>query len=964
MSTTGWWLEASEVTAEHRRRVGGKAWALARLAAVGGGPTEGGPTEGSATWNVPPWMVITTDAFRSVLAQAGVDQRIQRRLASVTDGPTGDDSISDDSTGEEETELAAAGAEIRGWIRALQLPPDLVRGLESWRRQRLAPDAALAVRSSAVGEDGVEHSFAGLHDSFLFRRSAESVAEAILQVWASAFNDRALAYRRSRGLGVEGIEVAVVVQEMIDAAVSGVLFTAHPTTGEVREMVLSALYGAGEGLVSAGLEADSWVLTKAGLLSQDELAIQPQIVTKDEQLVFDQRAGEGLRREPVAPELAGRPCLDEEQVRAAGRLGLAVERFFREPQDIELCFDRDGRLFLLQSRAVTTVEEVGPAAGNRKVWDNSNIIESYSGVTSPMTFSFIRRAYTIVYHCFAEVMGIASEAVRANRPVFENMLGLFRGQVYYNLLNWYRVVRLFPGYGLNKRFMESMMGVREELQDEEERRGLGSTLGEVFDVLRLVLRIGWRFTRIRSIVAAFEEHFRSCYGQWNAVDLDSLAPHQLHALYREMEERMLWQWKAPIVNDFYVMVFYGVLKRLCESWCADQDGSLQNDLLCGEGGIESTAPTRELMRMAREIRRDPEAVRTFLDLSPEELARRVPREPRFAELAAEIESYLEKYGFRGADELKLEEPSVAERPEFLYQVLKNYVAVRDPSVLDLEAAEERETGVRRAAEERAMKSLSGFRARLYRRWIFRRVLANARLGVKNRENLRFARTRIYGLFRQLLLALGEDFARRGLLEERDDIFYLALDEVWDYLQGTAVSTDLQGLAALRRRDFDDYREETERFPADRFETWGLPYDRNLYRSPPSARTEGDEGDGLRGTPCCPGVVRGPVKVIRDPAADARLDGEILVAGRTDPGWVPLFPAVSGLLIERGSILSHSAIVAREMGLPTIVGIPGLLERLETGDQVEMDGAQGTVRPLAEAGLAEAELSEADVSETN
>jgi len=133
-------------------------------------------------------------------------------------------------------------------------------------------------------------------------------------------------------------------------------------------------------------------------------------------------------------------------------------------------------------------------------------------------------------------------------------------------------------------------------------------------------------------------------------------------------------------------------------------------------------------------------------------------------------------------------------------------------------------------------------------------------------------------------------------------------------------------------------------PADRFETFGLPYYRNLYQGRPCPAAVDVDGV-LRGTGCCLGVVTGSVKVLRTSTEDARLDGEILVAERTDPGWVPLYPSVSGLLIERGSILSHSAIVAREMGIPTIVGIAGLVTTLETGQVVTMDGATGTVRPL-------------------
>lgn len=874
---TDWVCSDPQQAERIAEKLGGKATNLARLELLG--------------LAVPPWYAVTTDAFERCRDAEALDPALEQAI--------------------EQAHAARIG------------------GLET----------LVAVRSSAVGEDAAGESFAGLHDSFLFVKGREGLLEAIRRVWASAFNERALAYRQARHLPLDRIAIAVVVQQMVEARASGVLFTANPNDGNVHQVVISALWGAGEGLVSAGLDADTWIVDKETLAVTEEFA---DIAEKRERLVLDRAAGRGLAREEVPAELRSAPSLSRGQVEEAANAGLAIEKHYRRPQDIEFSVDAAGRLWILQARPVTTVEEVGPAAGNRLLWDNSNIIESYSGVTSPMTFSFIRRAYSIVYHCFAEVMGIGPDVVRANRDVFDNMLGLFRGQVYYNLHNWYRLVRLFPGFNYNKKFMESMMGVREGLAEDEEPApagGLRRYTVELPALLRLVGRSMRNFFRIRRIVGDFEAHFRERYGTWSAMDFRRMAPHELAALYRQMEEQLLWEWKAPIVNDFFVMIFYGTLKRLCVSWCGDEQGSLQNDLIAGEGGIESTEPTRLLLRLAAQARRNPELRQLLLETSPDVLARLLPADPRFADFAGEIARYLDLYGFRCVNELKLEEPSLRDRPAFLYQILRNYLAMDDPAALDVTAMDERERKLRTEAEARAFAAIRS----PWRRWIFRRVLQNARLGVKNRENLRFARTRIYGLLRELLRAIGEDFAAEDLLTTADDVFYLEIDEVWDFIRGRAVTTDLKGLAALRKTEFDAYRREVEKTPADRFETFGLPYHRNRYRGRPQPAAVGEDGV-LRGIGCCPGVVTGPVKVLRAPSEDARLDGEILVAERTDPGWVPLYPSVSGLLIERGSILSHSAIVAREMGIPTIVGIAGLVSALETGQVVTMDGAAGTIEP--------------------
>jgi phosphohistidine swiveling domain-containing protein len=763
-----------------------------------------------------------------------------------------------------------------------------------------ALNGLLAVRSSAIGEDAAGLSFAGIHESLLFVREPE-LRDAIAHVRASARSERAIAYRAQHGIALDEQPMPVVVQEMIDARVSGVVFTANPTTGDVHEVVISALFGLGEGLVSEGFDADTFVVQKS------ELSITAELAEKPERIVFDWERGTGTKREPVHDPRAR--SLTDDEIRELARTSLAIENAFGRPQDIEFAFDGHG-LSILQTRPITTIGEYGPAAGNRILWDNSNIVESFSGVTSPMTFSVIRRAYAIVYKLFAEVMGIPPATIRAHQPVFENMLGLFRGQVFYNLLNWYALVRLFPGYEQNRAFMEQMMGVRESVGGDTPARSSKLAL----------LPIAWRMTHnflgIDKHVAAFEANFKEHYSRWSKTDFDTLQPHQLMQLYSEFEDRVLWSWRAPIINDFFVMIFYGLLKKLCG------DSTLQNDLLSGEGGIESAEPAKMLLRLA-EIARPDAALCAAIEAGD------LPRIYRgFPEFGRHLDHYLDLYGFRCMNELKLEEQSLRDHPELLLTFIRNYLgAAPEPTG---------ESRIRAEAEQRVFASM---RSPL-KRAVFRFVLKRARIGVRNRENMRFARTRIFGLVRELVRAFGRRLHEEQLLDAPEDVFFLGLDELWDYVKGTALTTHLRGLAALRRKEFDAYRAEPS--IEERFETYGLAYHRNAFRSRRGAATATDNSGGIRGVACSPGIVTGPVKVLRSPHDDMRLNGEILVAERTDPGWVPLYPSISGLLIERGSILSHSAIVAREMGIPTIVGIRGLTTLVKTGDVVTMNGSTGEV----------------------
>lgn len=905
------WLVVTDATNRDPSVLGGKG---AKLFELCNGDTQ-----------VPAFFVVTSHACEEVLQSNAKLAPLFDRLSRL---------------GPDDPSVSSVAEEIRGAIGEAELPGELENQLSDALDG--LTEGCVAVRSSAVDEDAADLSFAGLHDSFLYQRGFEQVRDSVRRVWASAYNERALAYRlKHAGQAALGlVPMAVVVQRMVDARTSGVAFTCEPATYDTSKVVVSSLWGAGEGLVSAGLDADTFVFDK------QSGSIESSLTTKPEQLIADAERG-GLRREATPVDRADAPSLSEAEIRAVANLAIAIERRYRCPQDIEFSFDEAGELLLLQARPVAGVPEYGPAAGHPLLWDNSNIIESYSGVTSPMTFSFIRRAYTIVYHCFSEVMGISPETVRANRGTFENMLGLIHGRVYYNFKNWHRLIRLFPGYEYNRQAMESMMGVRESLALDDPPPDAGfwkRWFVEAPKLVRLLTRSTWNFTRIKPIVNEFQARFHLHYNRWRAMHFERLAPHELMGLYNEMEDTLLWNWKAPIINDFYVMIYFGALRKLCGSWCHDETDSLQNDLVCGEPGVESAEPARFLLRLAQRASGNAFLKQAILEQELRSLPATIASREDCHEFHADMQQYLDLYGFRCMNELKLEEYSLRDRPYLVYQMLRNYLALNDPDALDVERMQQREKKIRADAEQRVDEALAG---KPIKRWLVDRVLRRARLGVKNRENMRFARTRIYGIVRELLRSMGNRLAEAGVISDREDIFYLTLDEVWDYVKGTAVCTRLDELATLRRREFDAYRQEADP-PDERFLTHGMVYHRNLFRD---TRPADDIGASeMKGIGVCAGEVIGEAKVIHSPSDDVTLSREILVAERTDPGWVPLYPAVSGILIERGSVLSHSAVVAREMGIPTIVGVRGLLQRVNSGDRLRMDGRSGVVEVLNEPEL--------------
>jgi pyruvate,water dikinase len=816
--------------------------------------------------------------------------------------------------------------EICTWIEKIEWRAAQQEEIRTAYRRHFETTDFVAVRSSALGEDATAQSFAGQFESFLFVRDEEKLTQAIKKCWASAFSERALIYRHLNNLASHPIAIAVIVQKMIDGKISGVTFTADPISGTHDKIIINATYGLGEGIVSGRLDTDNFSVKKNSSGNYDL-----KIVQKTRQIVFDRERDHGTIETSVEETLQVAPSLTAQQVRELAELAQKIENYYGAPQDIEWTIA--DKIYLLQTRPITTLKP----KGYRLIWDNSNIIESYSGVTTPLTYTFAREAYASVYRQFCAVCGVRAASIAENEETFENMIGLIKGRIYYNLKNWYRVLSLFPGYNYNKQFMEQMMGVKESFEEREEKLPLlwwEKYFVELPKLLGVGFRIAWHLLRSEKLVSHFQKYFFETMKAYRRRDLSTLEVNELIAVYDDLKQKLLWNWKAPIINDFFAMIFYGVLKKLGVQWAEDEAGTLQNDLLCGEGGVESTEPTKAIMRLALAVRADLTLTALFASKSPSALMASLRQEPAFDAFLSEIEDYLDKYGSRCMNELKLEEKTLKDDPSFLFMMISNYLRRPD---LDIGAMEAREQAIRARAEN-IVKERLGFP----KKQIFKWVVKKTRQHVKHRENLRFARTRIFGLVRELFNAIGQRFYEKKLLVDARDIYYLEVEEIFGIIRGTATSINLKALIQLRKEEFAVFSQGTP--PPDRFETLGMVWHGNTFEAKSASQTQINAPKSehiLQGIGCCPGIVKARTKLVTSPH-DATLHGEILVAERTDPGWVPLFPTASGILIERGSILSHSAIVARELGIPTIVGIKNLTQRVQNGQSVEMDGANGVV----------------------
>jgi pyruvate,water dikinase len=307
----------------------------------------------------------------------------------------------------------------------------------------------------------------------------------------------------------------------------------------------------------------------------------------------------------------------------------------------------------------------------------------------------------------------------------------------------------------------------------------------------------------------------------------------------------------------------------------------------------------------------------------------------FSSLKKEIDQYIFDFGERCVGELKLETISFTQEPTKFIKLLQGYVSAE---ITILKNPQQTEIELRKNAEKEINLSL---KSEPLKKWLLKKIIKKTRELVSSRENLRYERTRAFGIVRKLFSEMGKQFCSEGIIENEKDIFYLKKQEIFSFIEGTSVTQNIKALISLRKKEFDEYKKQP---PSERFATYGPVYYANDFFS--LEKVETVTGD-LKGTGCSPGKVRGIVKVVSDPNEAGSMNGAILITSSTDPGWTVIFPDCSGVIVERGSLLSHSAIVCREMGKPCIVSVTGLLKRLKTGDEIEMDGRTGEIKIVNE-----------------
>lgn len=890
------------------------------LPLVGGKGANLGALQG-AGFDVPPGFCLTTAAYWRFAEPAG--GWIAQRLAGLD---------ADDTRA-----LEAAAAAIRAHLEALPIPEDLAEAtLRSYRalaeRCRglgLLPPArsepAVAVRSSATAEDLPDASFAGQQDTLLNISGDQALLAAIRRCWSSLWTPRAIAYRARNGFRHDQVALSVIVQVMVDAEVAGVLFTADPLNGTRTHLVVNAAWGLGEAIVSGLVSPDTWTIDRGGRVLSAELGQKAAMVAY--------AADGGTVERAVPAERRARPCLDAAQLRTLAGLGLRAEELFGAPQDIEWAV-AGGRIWLLQSRPITTLfplPQPRPPDDDLHVYVSFHHLQGMLEPFTPMGLALFREiARTVQAFLGLPLMppGQPGTFTAAGARLFIDVTAALRSP---------RARRVLLGaFGL---------------LDPQSRRAIASVLDDPRLTPRPALpprqiaaivrpRLGRAAAAARRVLRSLRDPERAVWRVEHEFQPRLLAILERAEQARTLAERVqmvriLFRGALPLMFTFVPPAFVpGILAGVLAERLARRWGLPSDDLTALRQGLPHNPTTTmdlALWGLSRAIAADPAARALFTQRTPAELARLLGEGQLPPAVQQGLRDFLARYGHRGVREIDIGIARWSEDPSYVLGVLQTYVQIDDPR----HAPDRHFAELQRAAAEVAGRLLQAARAQRLGRlkasllgFLIRRQRTLAGL----REAPKFWVVRIFASIRRLLRGCGAALAARGLLAQADDVFFLTLDEL-DTAEGRQ-SEELRRLVAERQRE---YAQELRRQQSPRILTSdGLA----VYGR---AQTLG--AGALAGVGVSPGVAQGRARIIRDPHGAQLAPGDILVAPSTDPAWTPLFLAAGGLVMEAGGMLSHGSVVAREYGIPAVVGVGQATTSLRDGQLIRVDGSSGVVEPL-------------------
>jgi pyruvate,water dikinase len=862
--------------------VGGKGANLAALTAAG--------------LPVPAGFTVTTMAFERFLAAC---PRADTLLDDLQRVPPDDHEA-----------LADAGRRLRFHLGAAAVPEVVRDGIvAAWRRA--GTQHLYAVRSSAVSEDSAGASFAGQHDSFLNLSGEQELLARIRSCWRSLYTDRAIGYRARHGIDQRRPGFAVVVQRMADADVSGVMFTADPVTGHRQSIVVNAAYGLGESVVSGLVNPDLYRVTADGAV---------HVALGDKQLEILPAVPSGLARAEVPAARRSAQALPGAAVTELAELGRRVQRHLGAPQDIEWAY-AGGRFTILQARPITSLFPTpsAPGDGRLHVYFSFGHQQMMTDAMKPLALSVLRTFFPFGSR---DATGESTHLVQAGNRLFFDYTEPLHGRLSRRLL-------AHAAGSMDRRVGESLLDIarrpefraghrRDLVRDWRLNRFVLGLLG------RIVADLCWadmasRQARVVAFSDRLVEDSRSEVGRTHGAQ-------RIERIRHELETWPLQMFLRLTVPQVSALRARGLVQGLARRWLGrDVDMAALDKSLPGNVTTEMAFALADLADLART---SPEVL-GVLESPPEPFSLSVLDDlDGGPQLRAALEQFLDRYGMRGPGEVDITRPRWGERPSQLFGAILANCRQGPPGHHRVRFAD-----AEREAADAVDALLSAARATPLgpvKALALRRLVTVYRTLMGLRENQKFLSVRLFETYRRALREEADGLVERGVLRSTDDVDYLHLDELRRLLEGD-VPADLRSVLRARR---EEYAASLRLTPPRLFTSDG----EIVSGSHGVVHREG----ALLGCPVSGGVAQGRARVVLRPdQADLR-HGDILVAPFTDPAWTPLFSAVQGIVLEIGGMMTHGAVVAREMGIPTVVGVDNATRLIADGATIRVDGSSGLV----------------------
>jgi phosphoenolpyruvate synthase/pyruvate phosphate dikinase len=795
---------------------------------------------------------------------------------------------------EDRESIGALSADIRQTIEGIAIPDELAEAVRP-ALARLGKNAACAVRSSATAEDLPTASFAGQHDTYLNVVGMEAILPCIRRCWASLFTERAVTYRLRNGIDHRKVQMAVVVQQMLFPRTAGILFTADPVTGNRKVASVESSFGLGEALVSGLVTADVYKV-------RDGQIVASSIGKK--QLAVHAAPGGGTQERAIAPEQQAEPSLTEAQVLGLVELGRRIEARFGRPQDIEWCLTDHG-FFMVQSRPITTLFPVPAAAdGEKHVYVSVGHQQMMTAPMKPLGLSLRQLTTPAPMHeagsrLFVDVTrGLGSPKSRASLIA---MLG-----------------RSDPLIGAALEAIVARGDFIPALPDQEP--GPVPAVGAPSPVETDPAIVTDLIRRSEASIAALKEEIRTKSG--------SALFDFLLADIREMKRLLFEPLSFQVIMAGMEATWW--LNDQLQVWLGEKNAA---DALTQSVPRNVTSEMGLALLDVADVIRPHRDVVAFLEkVTDEDVGFLADLPPLSGGRDAHdaIQAWLDKYGMRGVGEIDITRPRWSERPSLLVRLILDNVKNFSPGA----ATRRFEAGKQNAwkQEQVLLERLRALPDGARKAEETKRMIDRVRTFSGYREYPKYGLVSRYFVYKQALLKEAKRLVRDQVLGETEDIFYLTFQELHDVVRTNHVDDEL---VRRRQEEFRSHRALTPpRVLTSEGEVIAGAYGRADL--PPGA---------LVGLPVSAGTVEGRARVILDMGDAALEPGDILVTVFTDPSWTPLFLAVRGLVTEVGGLMTHGAVIAREYGLPAVVGVEHATRLIRDGQRIRVHGTEGFVEIL-------------------